>query len=948
MNRIFILLFLLFLFLQFSIAGDISGVIKDINTKETLVGATVYIKELKQGMMSGLDGSFLLKKIPQGNYTLKISYIGYQFLEKKINVSQLENSKPIEIFLSSELVNLNEVVVMAHANQSTEISARMSERTSTNLLNVVSARSIEISPDLDVASVVMRMSGVTLDKSSSGSGQYALLRGMDKRYSYTLVNGIKIPSTNNKHRYVPLDIFPTDLVDRVEVSKVLTPNMEGDAIAGAVNLVMKNAPDRFMLKVNGFSGYSQYFSNNDYLSFNTKPIHIQSPYEENPEGYLATPADFPKTNLDVLHNSITPINYGGGLTIGNRFFHKKLGLILAGSYQNTYKGKNSTVFGTDISRDGNNLPLLSSYSQRAYSINSVNYGLHAKIDFEFNKKNRIQFYTAYMNFSNQQVRETENISLQVSYDPENGSFTRTHSSRLEYNIQGLLNNTLQGDHEIGKHFSINWSAVFSQANNATPNQSTITYNTNLRNNLPYNWFIDPKDGSERLWRHNSDMDKAGYLNLKYAAKILGVKTEFTAGGLYREKTRTSFYNNYTLNPYYPEKIHVTYKADGVTIKSRKDSSSYAEYGKDWVKYSDVKWDKIINPGGAVATSENFDAQETVKAGYGMFLLEFRKLQVKGGLRVENTRQGYSMKYPIGEAHPHQDTTYTDVLPSLIFRYALRKNQNLHLSYYRATNKPGFLEIVPCPIIGDEYTSRGNFNLRHAAADNFDLRWEYFGGTNQLMIGTFYKNIKDAIEYAFIGAEGNANRDIAFTPINVPLAKNYGLEIDFVKFFREWGIKGNYTFTSSNITTNKNAHLADILGHDSIAYDISESRPLYGQSAHVGNLSLLYKGTKNRLNGQVALSYTGDRIYSVSEYVNNDQWQKGFWQLDISAEKSFKSGWGVFFKAKNLLNTHVKVYIKGNNPANSEMPEHATTDINTYIRDDYSEPSFLVGARFKIN
>jgi TonB-dependent receptor len=946
MNRIITLVILLVLFLNISIAANISGVIKDSKSKEILVGASIYIEELKLGVMSGLDGTFSLDKLPKGEYTVQFSYMGYEKIERKIKIGESDKSAPLNILLELEQIKLSEVTVMAHANQSTDISARISERTSSNLLNVISARSIELSPDLDVANVVMRMSGVTLDKSSSGSGQYALLRGMDKRYSYTLINGIKIPSTNNKHRYVPLDIFPSDLVDRVEVSKVLTPDMEGDAISGAVNLVMKNAPERFMLKVNAFSGYSQYFSNNDYLSFDTKPIHMKSPYEENPKGYLATSADFPKNNLDVLHNVVTPVNFGGGLTIGNRFFQHKLGLILACSYQNTYKGTNSTLFGSDISLDGKNLPLLSSYNKRTYSINSENYGIHTKIDFQFNKNNRIQLYTAYMNFSTRQVRETDNTSLQTSYDPATGTITRTHSSRLEYNIQSLLNSTLQGDHKIGKHFSINWSAVFSQANNATPNQSTISYNTNLRNNLPYNWYIDPKDGSERLWRHNSDIDKSGYLNLKYAANIGGIKTELSAGALYREKTRNSFYNNYTINPYYPEKISLKYNSSGKLI-SRVDTSSYAGYGYDWVKYSDVKWDKIVNPGGSVATSENFDAQETVKAAYGMFLFEFNKFQVKGGVRMEQTRQGYSMKYPIGEAHPHQDTTYTDILPSLIIRYAIRNNQNLHLSYYKATNKPGFLEIVPCPIVGDDYTSRGNFDLRNAVADNFDFRWEYFNaGTDQLMVGTFYKNIRDAIEYSFVGTQGNSH-EVNFTPINVPLAKNYGIEIDVVKFFREFGIKGNYTFTSSNITTRKLAHLVGVISHDSVA-TISENRPLYGQSAHVGNISLLYKGVKNGLNAQVAFSYTGDRIYSVSEYLNNDQWQKGFWQLDISAEKTFKSGWSVFMKAHNLLNTHVIVYIKGNNPVNSQFPEHYDTDVNTFIRDDYSEPSFLLGARYKIN
>jgi TonB-dependent receptor len=926
-------------------AATIRGNVKDETTGEMLVGASIYIQELKHGTISGLDGSYVIKNIPIGNYTLLCKYVSYQTIERKISVGD-NDSQIIEFGLSQMFNELSQVNIVAHKDLSSDMSARQSERTSFNLLNVESARSIELSPDQNVANVVQRMPGVTLDKTSSGVGQYALLRGMDKRYSYTLINGIKIPSTNSKHRYVPLDIFPSDLVDRVEVSKVLTPDMEGDAISGAVNLVMKNAPDRFMVKANVYTGFSQYFSSNDYLYFDTKPIHTNSPYEENPKDYLATPTDFPKGNLDVKHNTNIPLNMGGGLTIGDRFFNHKLGLIFSGSYQNSYKGTNSTLFGSDISLDGNNLPLLSSYRERTFSNNTTNYGLHSKIDFQFNPNHRIQLYTAYMDFENQQVRETDNTDLLVSYDPENGSMTRTHSSRLEYNIQDLFNTTLQGDHKFGKHFSVNWSAVYSEAKNQTPNQTTISYNTNLKDSARYNWYIDPKVGSQRLWRHNSDTDKAGYLNLKYAADISGVKAEFSAGALYREKTRTSFYNNYTINPYYPEKIKIKYNAAGKII-SRIDTSAYAGYGYDWVKYSDVKWDKVVNPAGTVATSENFDAQESMKAAYGMFLLNFTKLQMKGGLRVEQTRQGYSMLYPIGEAHPHQDTTYTDFLPSLILRYALANNQNLHLSYYRATNKPGFLEIVPCPIVGDDYTSRGNFELKEAVADNLDLRWEYFSkGVDQIMAGIFYKNIKDAIEYSFIGTQGNSH-EINFTPINVPEAINYGIEIDFIKFYREFGVKGNYTYTSSNITTDKLAHLKGVISHDSVA-TLSEVRPLYGQSAHVGNISLIYKSVKRGLNAQLAFSYTGDRIYSVSEYYNNDQWQKGFWQMDASAEKSFRGGWGIFFKAHNLLNPHVLVYIKGNNPANSEFPEHSATDTNTAIRDDYSQPSYLLGIRYKFN
>lgn len=241
MLRVVILCIVFLTFSNVIFSAVLAGRINDAKSGEELVGATIYVKELKQGTISGLDGSYMIKNIPKGNYTIQCSYISYQTIERKISVTESEGQN-CNFRLMLQNTELDEVSVVGRSDKSTDQSARSSERNSSQVINVVSAKTIELSPDLNVANALQRMSGVTLDKSSSGSGQYALLRGMDKRYNYTLVNGIKIPSTHNKHRYVSLDMFPSDMVDRIEVTKTLTPNMEGDAVAGAVNLVMKMPP----------------------------------------------------------------------------------------------------------------------------------------------------------------------------------------------------------------------------------------------------------------------------------------------------------------------------------------------------------------------------------------------------------------------------------------------------------------------------------------------------------------------------------------------------------------------------------------------------------------------------------------------------------------------------------------------------------------------------------
>src|SRR6202012_385706 len=122
-----------------------------------------------------------------------------------------------------------------------------------------------------------RVSGITIQRDNSGEGRYAIIRGMDQRYNSTLINGVKIPSPDDKYRYVPMDLFPSELLERIEVIKALTPNMEGDAIGGVMNLIMKSAPEKFLLTANVAAGYSFLFSDRSFSSFDHSAMNKDSP-----------------------------------------------------------------------------------------------------------------------------------------------------------------------------------------------------------------------------------------------------------------------------------------------------------------------------------------------------------------------------------------------------------------------------------------------------------------------------------------------------------------------------------------------------------------------------------------------------------------------------------------------------------------------------------------------
>lgn len=899
-------------------AEELKGRITEKETGEAAVGATIIIDDNTDlSDVAGIDGSYTIRDLSKGQHRIKVVYYGMEDYETTI---ELNGDQQLHITLKSnpksdELQGVN--VLGARIGHS-ENTARSLERNADQVMNIISGKAIQLSPDLTVANVIQRVSGISIERNSNGDGQFAILRGMDKRYNYTLVNGIKIPSPDNKYRYVPLDIFPSDLLDRLEVYKALTPSLEGDAIGGAINMVMKDAPDEFTLSANLSGGYNELFMNRSFNSYDYKGIDRESPYERMGNTYSATANDFGKAALNYKNLNTTP-NLIGGIAIGNRFLDKRLGILFAGSYQNTYRGSNSTFY--DIEKvDTFSGATLTKYSQRYYSEQQMRTGLHLKADFKINARHKLQWYNAYLNLNNVQVRDVRAEQLTIGgYDPEAGNATLNFSTRSRLTRQNIFNSTLQGEHLLARNWRFSWSGVYSIASQAMPENTTIPLLGTKSN------FIDkktyPQDATRR-WEHNSDRDLAFYGNIAYDQKLGKVPVLWTLGGLYRDKIRDNFYNQYLMRP----------------------ANLFAEYGKDYTQNSELEW-IVQNPKGSVASALNYGAAEKITAGFLQFNAKAGQLDITGGLRAEHTDQSYSMAFPIGEDRPEGEQSYTDLLPSLHFKWMADRKTNVRASYFKSINRPGFFEIVPYKIVNEEYQERGNPDLKRAIAHNIDLRYELYPNPGeQFMAGVFYKRIQDPIEYT-LQRDQVRGQDIYYAPGNYGTAQNFGLELDAIKYFKKFGIKANYTYTHSAITTDKSQRIRNTQGNLE-TINVSQTRPLYGQAAHIANLSLLYKDAKRGWDIQLAANYTGERIVTVSQFVDNDFWQKAFVQLDFSLEKSLAKKWIIYAKVNNLLNTPMEVYMKDKYNNKDFIPGQDLKD-NTLIRRDFYQRAYLIGLRYKI-
>ena len=869
-------------------ARDVKGKIKDAKTGEEIIGASVIVKEEpEKGAVSGLDGSFRLT-VNREKYTLVCRFVGYKTHE--INVSA--DTDEVVISLDEDDVMLETVTITASNPGRTEAGAREIERKAMNVVNVMSAKSIELSPDITVANVIQRMSGVTIERNSSGEGQYAILRGMDKRYNYTLVNGVKIPSPDNKNRFVPLDIFPSEMLDRLEVTKSLTANMEGDGIGGAVNLVMKDAPTERQFTVNVSTGYNAMYLGRDFQSFDYGSITKKSPYEIKgmPEDSRVTMDDFNNKNLHMTWKKPLP-DFTAGLSFGNRFFGNRLGVMLAGSFLNTYRGKESEMlYQPGTSHDG--------IEYRNYSTQQTRIGAHAKLDYHINEHNKLTWYNGYMDMREAEVRD--------AHDDETGLI------HMEWNRQYIINSTLKGEHGFfdNNDLKLSWSAVASKAYNQTPDNAYIYLNGSHLQNT---------NSAERRWEHNSDRDLAGYVDLTYKLQLANQSAfDFSVGGMYRDKKRDSFYNGYW-------------------FKSATGHMDPQVQGEDWNNYDQLLFDVQTRD---VSNPLNYDASEKVGAAYGMAKYTWNKWELIAGVRMEHTNQGYVLKYPSIYNDPEGNQKYTDVLPSFHAKYNVHKNANLRFSYARAINRPSFFEIVPYHILNEDYTESGNPDLKHTVADNIDLRYEVFPrSSEQFMVGIFYKSIKNPIEYQLIQPEDAVTQSMYYIPMNLGNAHNLGVEVDILKYFNWFGIKGNYTYTHSRITSVKKYM------DGSETKQTTETRPLFGQAAHVANLSFLFKSTKYGWEGQIAGSYTGKRLSDISQWAQDDIWEKGYFQLDASVEKTFKKGVSLFAKASNLLDTPMLRFIQKGPMTDAVKSER--TDGNVIERREWHGQSLMIGVRYKL-
>ena len=865
---------------QTGTTGAVSGNLSDQVSKDPLPAANISLEHTPYHTRADEKGNFTLTHLQPGEYDLLISNVGYTDLHRHVVVKAGEITK-VYLGLNTDGKALQKVTVFGQADREKETGSRQRERSAANMMNVISSQAMVRSPDINAANVLQRMSGITIQRSNGGDEAYAIIRGMEPRYSNTLLNGIKIASPDSKNREVQVGIIPSDILSSIEISKSLTPDMEGDATGGTVNLVVKDAPDRTSFKATASVGYSQLFFDEKYYAFKTSAIQSESPVQRNPPGYKSQPGDFSRSNLDFQPQQAPPTALAG-FSFTHRYLHDRLGLVIADNVQNQYYGNISSQASVSPGNDTTGRLYATDANNFKQYTQQLNNGLVAHLDYVINDKNKIDVDNFYLYSYLAQSRFNVDTTLVGTgrVGPGTGQiFLNAVSQTQHLYVENLK---VSGFHTLAPRLQLDWSGVLSDAGSRQPDAADVT--TVFLINPDYSHSATFFDGISRNWQKNNDKEYSGILNVDYHTKWKENDLEVKAGGLYRYASRTNTEDDYNLVP--PS----TNSAGGAAGKPV------------WDNIYDAQW-QVFNPAGSGMYNPNdFKATETIYDGYGMVRYKTGDhWDLGGGLRVEHTDDQWDIRVHSPSAPSYGGQIYQEFLPSAFIKRWFSIHSNLHLSYYRSIARPNYYELVPAagPVdLNSGSRTEGNPFVMHSMADNFDIRYELFPkGEEHLFVGAFYKHITNPIELRLIESSSGV---YTVEPLNSNPATNFGAEASFTQYWGKFGITGNYTYTHSKISS------AQLSPQGDTVYPV---RPMQGQSVHIGNLSLMYKDTRHGAFAQVSYQYQGKTLAETGKYAGADYYQRPMNTLAVSGEKDIHKHFTVFAKFNNLLNTPVQQYVQ---------------------------------------
>jgi TonB-dependent receptor len=782
--------------------GSITGTAKD-SANAVLSGALVELQPAGLRAVSDSQGQFRFTNLAPAEYTLNITYVGLAPFTTTVKV---EAGQAANVDAALKVASVNDQLVVSAPRLQGETEAINIERTADDIVQVLPLKVIQSLPNTNIADAVGHLPSVTLER-DEGEGKYLQIRGTEPRLSNLTINGVNIPSPESGVRNIKLDIIPSSLVDRIELSKTLSANQDADAIGGSVNLVTKTAGDKPTISLSGMGGY-------------------------------------------------TPIQNGRWLdsfdgAIGERFGEsKKLGVLFGGSYDWNGRGIDDIEPSPGVSNlpGGTPIALVTGVDTREYQYYRTRYGFEAGLDYRLGPGSTAYLkglYSDFHDFGDVWVYSYNAGNPQTQSGPittldSTGSMAyREYIRRPDQQIYSFSAGAL---HDLGSTvITYDFSVSRSHQYGGFPTTQFYNAPTNVQFNVdttdPYRPkfvvtngvnIFDPTQYSisqqQNIDERTAELSLQGSISLARRYTVGSHLGTFETGFKIRNSDKMNLVNDvYCDNP-------------GITLSQVLGTFSNPNYyDKSYQLGPLSNYDKITSLFDCSASSPtynlvdshtnndgaDYNGTERVIAGYLMNSISFGKSRLQAGVRFEATNESYTANQVNVDADGNWVSTipvtgggdYLNVLPSVQWQYMLTTNTNIRASYAMAIGRPNFSDLVPSVIYSPNGSpptaSVGNPKLKATRANDFDLLLEhFFQPLGILQGGFFYKDLTDPI-YNTSQENSPLPQYAGFTvqqSINGPRAHITGFEASWEQrlsflpgLLNGFGVAANYSYTTSQVS-----------------------------------------------------------------------------------------------------------------------------------------------------
>jgi len=844
--------------------------------KKPIASARVFVKGMSVASSSNAKG-FITLNLPVGAQTISIIHQDFSAQTMRVNIIAKETlSKSVE--LTPAAMELEEFIVLAPHIEGSIAASIAQQRKSDTVGNILGSEQFKKSGDSTVASALKRVSGITIV-----GGKYVYVRGLGDRYSTVMLNDLHIPSPEPTKRVVPLDIFPTSMVESITIQKSYTGDLPASFGGGSVLIKSKDIPkdDETSIKlgvellVNSATG-SEVITN----STNTTPLPSSALSGGNSVGGAAVTNDV-RTNRTLNHETTT-------LQPGMKFE-----LAAAKSYAITddISVGGSATFYYANSSDTNQVL----YDKYFYDINTKKVIHDNKTDTAITSFNTdistmvnigLNYYDnkiKYTYFTSSQFQDTTRTSS-IEYI---GNTENREKTYYEYVEKSLQMHQLAGTNEL--HFASSDAGYFD--------------------NLVIDWSAETAAATR---------DEPGTLETNYLHQTSGLNWD-------RKNWYYYFILNDNVNNYRADfTLPFTYNGNdnytkaGVFIYNKTrdfDSRRFKMYStnfNDMPEDMDTIYDKYatsLDFSASYRDTDSYTATQDVTAFYIKQLISVtHDFDLVASLRNESSSQQLT-----DAAAQYAPLETSDLFPTLGLTYRFdNDDMQLRFAYAQTISRPDFREFSNSrykdPIT--ENIVFGNPDLQATYISHLDLKYEWYLSSDEIFsVALFAKEFKNPIEKV-IKLDDSQDNIFQETYQNADSATSYGLEVDYRKRFgfidkslENFLFATNVAFIESTITLNSDPD------NQFTSRLTSKERPMQGQSPYVLNFSLGYDNSDTANSALFLFNQIGERIVSLGTDGNQDIYQQAFAKLDFVAKYNISPkqdndlfGYALKFKAENLLDS----------------------------------------------